>query len=96
MMYKNIRKKGDNKIKEYFLILNQGLREKHFYWEFVNSLRKVLILLSFVFPTNFQIIFSTSLLIITWRIQNYLQPYKNKEKNDIEMFGINVGIVTLF
>ena len=95
-MHKNIRKKGDNKIKEYFLILNQGLREKHFYWEFVNSLRKVLILLSFVFPTNFQIVFSTSLLIVTWRIQNYLQPYKNKEKNGIEMFGINVGIVTLF
>ena len=95
LMYKNIRKEGDNKIREYFLILNQGLKEKNFYWEFVNSLRKVWILVSFLFPFNYQILFSTSLLIITWRLQSYLKPYKSKEKNEIEMLGINVGIVTL-
>jgi len=96
LMYRNNKKKGDNKIREYFLILSQGLKTKHFYWEFVNSLRKVWILISFVLPLNFQIIFSTSLLIFTWRLQNYLKPYKSNEKNEIEMLGINVGIVTLF
>jgi len=95
LMYRNVRKEDDNKVKQYFLILNQGLKRKHFYWEFVNSLRKVWILISFVLPTNYQMTFSTSMLIFTWRLQKYLQPYKNEKKNELEILGINIGIITL-
>ena len=94
-MYKYTRKEGDNKVKQYFLILNQGLKTKHFYWEFVNSLRKVLILISFVLPFSFQIVFSTSILIITWKVQDYLKPYKKNTNNDIEILALNAGVVTL-
>lgn len=31
-------------IKKYLLLLYQGLKEEVFYWEFVNTLRKILIL----------------------------------------------------
>jgi len=61
----------------------------------VNSLKKVIILISFLLPDAYKIALSTSVLIITWRVQNYLQPYKHEYNNEIEMLGVNVGIVTL-
>jgi len=56
LLKKNIHKEGDNKVQQYFLILYQGLKIKHFYWEFVNSLRKVLILICFLLPPSYQIV----------------------------------------
>ena len=97
LMYKNVYKdkRQDNKIKKYFLILYQGLKDEHFYWEFVNSLKKIIILLSFVLPDPFKIIVSVVTLVISWRIQKILQPYKLKDNNETEMIGVNVGITTL-
>jgi hypothetical protein len=47
-------------IKKYFLILYQGLRPRAYYWEFVNTFRKILILLFSVilysFPISYRII----------------------------------------
>ena len=83
------------KIKQYFLILYQGLKPTKFYWEFVNSLRKVLILVAFLLPTAYKIVSSVSVLIIIWRIQYFLQPYKNSQFNNVEILGINAAIVTL-
>lgn len=42
----------------YFLILYQGLKDSIFYWEFVNSLRKVFIVISFLFSSSYKIGFS--------------------------------------
>ena len=95
MMYRNVRKKGENKVKQYFLILYQGIKIDYFYWEFINSGRKILILMSFLLPSTFGIIVSIFLLIIVWRFQNHLKPYKEAKNNYIEMFGINVAIITL-
>ena len=95
MMYRNVRKKGENKVKQYFLILYQGIKIDYFYWEFINSGRKIMILMSFLLPSTFGIIVSIFLLIIVWRFQNYLKPYKEAKNNYIEMFGINVAIITL-
>ena len=95
-MYKNVWKEDENnKIQKYFLILYQGLKTKHFYWEFVNSSRKVLILIAFVIPKDYQILFSATVLISTWRLQEYLKPYKDNVNNRIEILGVNVGIITL-
>lgn len=82
-------------MKEYFLILYQGIKIDHFYWEFVNSGRKILILTSFLLPETYGIISSLLILIILWRLQNYLKPYKKEKNNYIEMFGVNVAIITL-
>ena len=47
LLARNIKKGEHNKVKQYMLILYQGLKHEKYYWEFVNSLRKVLILMSF-------------------------------------------------
>ncbi|CAI2373860.1 unnamed protein product [Moneuplotes crassus] len=96
VMYKKTRVgEESNVVRQYFLILYQGLRLKHFYWEFVNSLRKVCILISFTLPTSAQIMFALGVLLITWRLQDFLEPYKLRQNNEIEIFGINISIITL-
>ena len=44
--YKGANSEKGKRIFEYFLILQQGLKPDKFYWEFVNILRKILILFS--------------------------------------------------
>lgn len=82
------------------LILYQGLKPKTFYWEFVNSLRKVLILMSFsLFDTYnplYKIMISVIILLATFRIQVYLKPYKDIRNNEIEILGLLSGTLTLF
>ena len=71
--FKNGEGKGNIRI---FLILEQGLKPDKFYWEFVNTLRKVLILFSLLFNKSVAITFSLFTLIISARLQVYLKPYK--------------------
>ena len=100
LLFKNFHKGEDNKIKIYFLILYQGLKSNCFYWEFVNSLRKVLILVTFAvlstFSPIYKILTSVLILTITARIQINLSPYKNRKHSEIEMLGITAGTATLF
>ena len=35
------------------------------------------------------------ILILTWRVQNELKPYKDEKNNELEMIGIAAGIVSL-
>jgi hypothetical protein len=49
VMYKYRGNLEDWHVKKYFLILYQGLRKETFYWEFVNTSRKILILVLNVF-----------------------------------------------
>ena len=58
IMFKHVPKLEENKVKQYFFILYQGLKQKLFFWEFINSLRKVLILISFMLPGNIKILAS--------------------------------------
>ena len=100
LLVKNIKKEEDNKIKQYMLILYQGLKPERFYWEFVNSLRKVLILMSFAlfvtFPALYKIMISLIILLTTFRIQVKLQPYKDEKNNEIEILALLAGTLTLF
>ena len=81
------------------LILYQGLKPDRYYWEFVNSLRKVLILMSFTlfvtFSITYKIMIATIILLITFRIQVFLNPYKNKEYNSIEILALLAGTITI-
>jgi len=97
LMYDKFRKEHNmkSKIMQYFLILYQGLRHETFYWEFVNSLRKVLILLCFLLSDTLKIVLSAAVLVTIWRIQHHLKPYKDNRNNEIEIIGINTAVVTL-
>ena len=100
LLFKNIHKGDRNKINMYFLILYQGLKKDIFYWEFVNTLRKVLILVSFAalatFLPLYKIMISVVILIITARVQIRLNPYKNSNHSEIEMLAIVSGTMTIF
>jgi hypothetical protein len=95
LLFKNIHRGESNKVNRYFLILYQGLRKRVFYWEFINSLRKVLILVAFAILEDFQIMTAVIVLVITSRIQINLKPYKKESNNDLEMIAITAGILTL-
>lgn len=95
LLYINIKKEGANKINQYFLILYQGLKKERFYWEFVNTLRKVLILISLLFSTNTRIVLATFILVASARMQITLEPYKELENNNVDLFGMTAGIITL-
>ena len=99
MLAVNIKKGDGNKIKQYMLILYQGLKIDRYYWEFVNTLRKVLILMSFslliTFDPAYRIMVSVIILLITFRVQVGLSPYKKSEYNDVEILAILAGTMTL-
>ena len=100
LLIKNIKKEDDNKIKQYFLILYQGYKHEVFYWEFVNSLRKVLILLTLTILISYnpfyRILVSVLILIISIRIQIRLEPYRDDKNNEIELLALTTGAFTLF
>ena len=87
-------------IKKYLLLLYQGLNPSWFYWEYVNTLRKFLMLWWIVFSTSLskdsRIMTGTIIVLIILRIQIYLQPYKDEQNNKIEIQGTLAGMFTLF
>ena len=95
LLFKNIKKGDGNKIKQYMLILYQGLRQDRFYWEFVNTLRKVLILISLSLSLTLKVLVSIIILIISARIQLRLKPYRKSQNNDVELFAIAAGVITI-
>ncbi|CAI2367919.1 unnamed protein product [Moneuplotes crassus] len=96
VLFYNFKKQEDNKFKQYFLILYQGLKKDKFYWEFVNTARKILILMIFPLPTEMKMLIAILLLAVLARIQITLQPYKNTENNKIEILATSAGIITIF
>ena len=95
LLFKYIKSPEENKVKTYFLILYQGLKQKHFYWEFVNTARKVLIMITFPFQTSVRIFFSLLIITLFTRLQFQLRPYKQEALNFLEIVGSNAGLVLL-
>ena len=87
-------------VKRYFLILYQGLRPETFYWEFVNTGRKVFIIICSVILANYnpiyRVLISVLIILVVFRVQIYLKPYKDLINNEIEMKAIMVGSFTLY
>mmetsp|Transcript_17094 Transcript_17094/g.19717 ORF Transcript_17094/g.19717 Transcript_17094/m.19717 type:complete len:116 (+) Transcript_17094:64-411(+) len=100
ILFRNRRHLEEGAIRNYMLVLYQGLRPEVFYWEFVNTFRKVLILLLNVFLTSFsahyRILFAIVVLVIILRVQEKLKPYKNEDNNRVEMLAIMAAITTLY
>ena len=99
LLFKNYKKDSDNKVKQYFLILYQGLKEEWFYWEFVNTLRKALILIAISILSTvsivYKIVISSIVLIISMRVQQRLRPYKDEANNEIELRAIIASFITV-
>ncbi|CAI2374896.1 unnamed protein product [Moneuplotes crassus] len=96
ILFYNSKKQEDNRIKQYFLILYQGLKKDKFYWEFVNTARKILILVIFPLPTLIKMMVAIMILTILARLQIKLQPYNDAENNKIEILATSAGIITIF
>ena len=90
----------EDHVKNYYLILYQGLRHKVFYWEFINTIRKVMIIslntILSVLSLEYRVLFGILLLFAVARIQLMMNPYKLKENNDIEVMSIIAGLLILY
>lgn len=100
IIFRNRNNLDSENIKKYFLLIYQGLKRKAFYWEFVNTFRKMFLLffstvLSIV-PVNYTALTSIALLAIFVKIQHVIQPYKYKRNNKLEMRAIIAGTMTLY
>ena len=93
--YKGTKNEKGVKIFEYFLILRQGLKPDKFYWEFVNTLIKILILLSLLFNKAVTVTISLFTIVASARLQLYLKPYKKSANSQVEFLGLMAGMVTI-
>jgi hypothetical protein len=95
LLCKYIKSEEDNIVKQYFLILYQGLKRDKFYWEFANTLRKVLLLITFMLSSNITLLLSMVILTITGRVQIYLKPYRDEQNNEVEILALVAGMITM-
>ena len=100
ILFRNRNHLEDKTIKKYYLILYQGFTRDVFYWEFINTIRKVLLIalnsmLSMI-SVIYRILLCIILLITVERLQQKLNPYILKENNEIEIKAIIAGTIVLF
>jgi phosphotransferase system glucose/maltose/N-acetylglucosamine-specific IIC component len=81
-------------------MIYQGLKINAFYWEFINTLRKgVLLFFSTVLSiisVYYTALTSIALLVVIAKVQSWIQPYKNPRNNRLEMRAIIAGTLTLY
>ena len=81
-------------------MIYQGFKNDRYFWELVNTIRKVSILAINVFLSRerlaYRIIFLTLLLFLFYRLQIRMEPYKNLINNQLERIEIIAGIFTLY
>ena len=94
---KNLEKQN---IQRYFIVLYQGLKNHAFYWEFINTFRKLGIVTINVFLSTFSQTYkglSAIILMVTFlRIQIVLAPYKLDVNNHWEYISYASSCLTLF
>ena len=100
ILYKNRHSLDSGPVRQIFLMLYQGYKHDKFYWEFVNTFRKVLLLifstLLSIFSVYYAAIISISALWIMIHIQHRVQPYVNKNYKAIEIKAMLAGSMTLY
>ena len=87
-LIKHRRRLNSVSVKKYFHIIYIGYREERFYWEFVNTFKKFILIAYNVFLSqvskSYKGMIAIITLIILVRVQMYLKPYKLKINNEIE------------
>jgi len=100
ILYRSRHNLESPEVKRYYLVIYQGLKNDRFYWEFVNTARKVSILWVSVFLSReslfYKIIWITILLVIYYRVQIKLEPYKYQMNNALERLEAIAGTLTIF
>ena len=87
-------------VRKVFLVLYQGLKQSAFYWEFVNTLRKVVLVFLNAFFSMFSVYYTGLmsvwfLFIMTW-VQVRVDPYEDERYNKVEIRALVAGTMTLF
>ena len=99
----------DWKIRKYLEITNKGFKNFKYFWGWVSPIIKFLLLffhaLTHTISSNYQILASIGkrlcyfnnivILVIYYRIQYRNSPFKLGENNEIDLFGIEVAILTV-
>lgn len=87
-LIKNRQKLNDELFFSRYRMIYQGLKRKHFYWETVNTFRKISIVSINVFlalyPDYIKAIYAMLILAIIFKMQEILQPYEIPVFNWIE------------
>ncbi|CAI2360059.1 unnamed protein product [Moneuplotes crassus] len=100
LLYRSRNNLNNIEIKRYFLVLYQGLKPRVFYWEFVNTSRKVTILIVVVFlaqaSVHLKALLIVLVVVIFFRLQIFLSPYKLQENNALERLEMTTGLITLY
>jgi hypothetical protein len=80
--------------------LYNGYKHRHFYWEFVILYRKIIIICLTVFLNSVSIpvqgLFILLILILSWQLQYYTQPFNKVKLNSMELRSIFVAAVTIY
>ena len=94
-LVKNRKKLNSVSVKKNFHIIYIGYKDEVFYWEFVNTIKKFILISFNVFfsqlSKSYKGMAAIITLIIITRIQMFLNPYKLKVNNEVENFS-NVAI----
>eukprot|EP00347_Sterkiella_histriomuscorum_P014799 403359479 len=100
LMFFNREKLADEQFFSRYRMLYQGLKRKHFYWEIVNTFRKISIVSINVFlslyPDYIKAIYAMLMLAIIFKMQEILQPYEIPVFNWIEQREQIASIVTFY
>ena len=91
-LIKHRRRLNSTAVKKYFHIIYIGYREERFYWEFVNTFKKFILIAFNVFLSQVSKAYKGMIAIITLiilvRLQMFLRPYKLKVNNEVENFSM--------
>lgn len=100
VMFKNRKILDTWEVQRYYLMMYQGLKLNRFYWELVNTIRKVLLLSISAFlstySVNYRALIAAMILLVIMRLQQFLLPYKSKMNNYLEFHEIITGSFTIF
>ena len=100
LLFKNRQRLDDPVFFGKFRMLYQGLKTKYFYWEIVNTFRKISIVSINVFlslyPDYIKAIYAMLILAIIFKAQEVLKPYEIPLFNVIEQREHIACIVTFY
>lgn len=97
IIFKNRKRLHEPEFQRYFIVLYQGFKSDKFYWEIVNTLRKVIVVSINVFLSRFESFYkgvtAIILLLFMIRIQMRLQPYKLSANNELELLSFSCKFI---
>lgn len=99
LLIKRRHKLNEPEVKRYYIVLYQGYRHERFFWEFINILRKIILLTINVFlstqPTVYKGGLAIMLTLTVFRLNVNNDPYTLADNNELERLSIWATGLTL-